>query len=432
MLKDSILAACVKTCLYPFRLLPHKNLHQIGRGVGRLLYHLIPTYRKRALSNLSLAKDLNLSEEALIKIAKESFENLAITCLEYAKFAHTKNISNHVICQNPKVAEKLIKEKQGVIFFCGHQSNWEVLFLDGTKRMPGVAIGRPIKNRFLYTWIIKIRERFGGKIVSPNNALKEGIRALKQGKFLGIVGDQGMPLGGHLSTFLGRAAWTSPAPALLAYKTNCPIIVATTKRKDHKYYIHYSDPIWPDLNQPLEQQVNSLMDQTLKLFEQSILESPGEWLWQHNRWKQESAKNVFYKYRHDSILIILPQNPDEAQKIANDIKVFREIYPQAFLTVAAPFGCKLDAQSLNFEIWNYASYMDLYKRAYAFKLIFNFSEEKHLKQHFLKLSAFLVLSLEDLRKEASFRIKNPKDAPLEQLLKKSICREEVSWEANAT
>lgn len=72
--------------------------------------------------------------------------------------------------------------------------------------------------------------------------------------------------------------------------------------------------------------------------------------------------------------------------------------------------------------------MDLYKRAYAFKLIFNFSEEKHLKQHFLKLSAFLVLSLEDLRKEASFRIKNPKDAPLEQLLKKSICREEVSWE----
>src|SRR3546814_3313704 len=70
-----------------------------------------------------------------------------INCLEYSKFAREKNFAKVIHCENPEIASSLYAQGQGIIFFCGHQSNWEALFLDGTTRMQGVAIGKAIKNK---------------------------------------------------------------------------------------------------------------------------------------------------------------------------------------------------------------------------------------------------------------------------------------------
>ena len=69
--------------------------------------------------------------------------------------------------------------------------------------MPGVAIGRPVKNHFLYNWVVSMREKYGGKIIAPNQAIKEGLRGLKKGAFLGIVGDQGCPIAATAPLSLG-------------------------------------------------------------------------------------------------------------------------------------------------------------------------------------------------------------------------------------
>lgn len=427
MLKKYASAALIKTLLHPFRFLPFSALHLTGKGLGLVLYYLIPKYRKRALSNLSLAKDLKLKPEQLKKIAKGSFQNLATTCLEYPKLLHEKNLEKHIICENPEYAQSLIDKGQGVIFFCGHQSNWEVLFLDGTQRMPGVAIGRPIKNPFLYDWVIRIRERFGGKIVSPQNALKEGLRALKQGKFLGIVGDQGMPGSGFSSNFLGTKAWTSPAPALLAYKTNSPVIVATTERKNGRYHIRYSDPIWPDLSENLEDQVPKIMEKTLEIFAESIKETPEQWLWQHNRWKQETPKLVYYKYRHDTILILLPIDLPSLSFVASHLATFKEVYPEAFITCAIHSSHQHLSFVKSFEKILYENPEDLFFTDYSFKLVFNFTNDDRLKKHFLKQSAFKVLSLKDLEHESQFHSHGLKNPTLSDMIKRSLCRQGTLW-----
>ena len=72
-----------------------------------------------------------------------------------------------------------------MIFFCGHQANWETLFIAGNKLFKGIAIGKPIKNILLYKWILSIREKTGGKIVDPKNALKEGLKNLRKVVTLG-------------------------------------------------------------------------------------------------------------------------------------------------------------------------------------------------------------------------------------------------------
>jgi len=257
----------IRLLTLPFAYLPYKAVHAIGRKLGTAVYFLFPKFRKRAQSNLALATDLHLSNEEVRRIAKESLQSLMITCLEYAKLAREKDIHNIVTCENHEEADEIMAQGKGLIFFCGHQANWELLFLEGSSRMPGIAIGRPIKNRYLYHWVQNMRQKFGGTIITPKNAIKEGLRGLKNGLFLGIVGDQGMPESGYSSNFLGRLAWTSPVPAMLAYKTNTPLIVATTHRANARYTIHYSDPIYPNPDAPKDTEVKRMMDIALEIYQ---------------------------------------------------------------------------------------------------------------------------------------------------------------------
>ncbi len=391
---------------WPIRWLSYSAIHRLGAFLGACAYYTLPKFRKRSLSNLALA---SFPETELPKLAKASLQNLMITCLEYAKFSSEPKIGRVASCVNPAAAAELMKVNKPVIFFCGHQSNWEVLFLEGTSRMPGVAIGRPIKNAPLYEWVTSIRQKYGGKMITPQNAVREGLRGLKRGAFLGIVGDQGMPDSGYSSLFFGRKAWTSPIAAILSYRTGSPIMVATTRRKEGKYYIHYSDAIWPDATQPMEREIDRLMKAALAHLELTIKEDPGQWLWAHNRWKQQTPDKLKRKFRHESILIILSREPIE-------LKAFREIYPHEFITIYAPQGFFPDVPDA--EVVHYTDETQLLKKDYRFKLVFNFTPSTKVQGHFKKLAAFEVVTLHELRKIA----KTDETTPFADTLKKALLK----------
>jgi Kdo2-lipid IVA lauroyltransferase/acyltransferase len=400
--------------LFVLSFLPFRAIHAVGKVFGQLIYHLFPDLRKRALSNLSLATDLHLEEQQIITYAKESIQNLAITCLEYGKLSRQKKIQTVASCVNPKEAENLLKQGKGVIFFCGHLSNWEVLFLEGTTRMPGVAIGRPIKNHFLYRWITQIRQKFGGTMIPPKSAAKEGLRFLKRGYFLGIVGDQGMPDSSFSSSFLGRRAWTSPLPGLLSYKTGCPLIVATTKRLVGRYEIHYSAPLFPDQTKPLEEEVGRLMRTSLHLLEEAICDRPGEWLWTHNRWKQRLPGILKKPFRYETILIILPQKEESFFSLFSHLDTFREIYSREWLTFLTPKAFAHLSFPEGAEILSYEQPQELFRKEFRFKLIFDFTNYPKLKSHFLKRASFSFINLKKLEKMAGGK------APLSTLLHRAI------------
>jgi len=417
----------IRTLAAPFQWMPYTWLHKIGRAIGKLAFYCMRDYRKRSLSNLALATDLQLkSEKQLVRIAKKSFENLAINVLEYPRFARETDFSKVIQCENPEIADALYQSGQGIIFFCGHLSNWEALFLDGTKRMNGIAIGKSIKNKRLYRWIVSIREKNGGRIIAPRNAVKEGLRALRKGVFMGIVGDQGMPDSGYSFPFLGRRAWTTTAPALLAYKTHCPIIVATTRRVKGGYRIRYSDPIWPNLEEPLDKETVRMMDQSLTILQESIKESPGEWLWQHNRWKQQTPQIIYKRFRKDCICIILPKDPDKFAAIQPHLATLKQIYPLDFLFLLVPHCFKNAPLIPVDEIIYYNEPKEILLRDYRFKLIFNFSTYPAAK-HYEKLSAFEVLDMSDLHELAAPHLPPAQQHDFSEILKRALCRPGTIW-----
>ncbi|MBX9924116.1 MAG: hypothetical protein K2Y01_08405 [Rhabdochlamydiaceae bacterium] len=389
----------IRLFLFPFSLLPYAWIHCIGKRLAYLIFPLLIKYRKMALSNLALASDLHLSLSEIERLAKESLANLLITALEYGKLAREKNIHKAVCCINPEEASQIIQSGQGIIFFCAHQANWEVLFLEGTSRMPGVAIGQPIANKYLYAWIQKMRQKFGGLMIEPKQSVKEGLRALKRGAFLGIVGDQALPEGGFSSSFLGRPAFTSPLPAILSHKTGAPMIVATTVRKEGRYEIQYSPAFWPDESKSMEEDVQRLMLKTLQILQETIKKHPEQWLWQHNKWKHQGHKDFPGKqkkrYRMDCLAVFLPQDENLQDLWIPFLQTLRELYPTELLTLYAPENMPLPS-GFQATVIRYTKNKELKIKDYRFKLVFNFTHDKSLTRHFLRLAAFEVLTLEKL------------------------------------
>lgn len=427
MNKEKLEYYLIRIATFPISLLPYCWIHALGKILGLIGYYTMREYRKRALSNLALAKDLSLSKKELIKTAKQSFQNLAINCLEYARFSRETRFSKVIHCENPEVASQLHAEGKGIIFFCAHQSNWEVLFLDGTTRMKGTAIGKAIKNKRLYQWIVAMREKNGGKIISPQNAVREGFRALKKGVFMGIVGDQGMPGSGYSFPFFGRRAWTSTAPALLAYKTGSPIIFASTRRAKGKYYIHYSDPIWPELEKPLETAVPEMMDKALELLQESIRKNPGEWLWQHNRWKQQSLHTLYKRFRLDCICVILPQNKEKLHLLLPHLPTLKMIYANDFLSLLAPISARNLPLIQADEVIYYSDIKETLLEDYRFKLIFNFTDYEPIKKHYENLSVFEIVDLDTLKKLADMHLPPHLKDDTSEIFKRSLCRPGSIW-----
>jgi Kdo2-lipid IVA lauroyltransferase/acyltransferase len=402
-----------------FSVLPYSWIHKIGKGMGTLVYYLHRPFRKKTLTNLSLVKTLYLTEKQKKEIAKQSFHTLVITCLEFFRLKKSKNKIDKLVMFGASKDEilQLIADNKGIIFLTGHQANWEVPFLLLTQYHPCTAIGRPIKNKWLYRWVLSIREMHKGKIVMPKRALVLCQQALQKGDFVGIVGDQAFPESSYSYPFLGVRAWTTTAPALLAYRTNTPMMTIMSRRFGNEYHVWGSPLCWPDTSRPAKEEIPRLMDIAMGYLEESIRACPGQWLWQHDRWKQTGIDHVERKYRYSFILITLPKDPERFLPL---LPLFKKIYPRAFISLYAPLGYDPSLQP-TFETHFYEKERELFQKDWRYQILFDFYDCKKLRRHFLRLGAFQALYPKKFLKQASLKCKKPVQ-DLEDAIKYTLCK----------
>lgn len=384
---------------FPISLLPYRAIHFLGRCLGSLLYLCAPKkIKKITYNNLALAKDLNLSQKEIQRISKESFQNLTINSLEYFRLKRSRHKMNQVVKgKNLDPMYDLLNKGQGVVCVTGHISNWELCFLDHTQKCSGMAIGKQIKNPKLYNFIQSIRQMHGGNIIEMKNAISEGVQQIKKGFFFSMVNDQAYTSSSYSYPFLGARAWTSPAPALIAYKANAPIFSVTTRRlSGGKYEYSLSKPIWPDLTKPLKQEVKRMMDLVLQDFEKEVKENPGQWLWQHKRWKQEGYNYIIHEYKADALLITLPDDPLLFDWINQGLWVIPQIYTRSFLTFIIPQKYQEKFSLKGYETKTYENMNDILIQDYRFQLIYDFYNHQQISDHFLRLGAHKTYSFTDL------------------------------------
>jgi Kdo2-lipid IVA lauroyltransferase/acyltransferase len=81
------------------------------------------------------------------------------------------------------------------------------------------------------------------RVIYKDNALRNMIAVIRKNGTIGLLVDQTVfPEEGYLIDFLGRPAWASKAPVLIARKTGVPIVPAFIHREEGRHVIDIPSP----------------------------------------------------------------------------------------------------------------------------------------------------------------------------------------------
>ena len=281
-------AAGILAVSFPLSFLPAGA----GEVFGVFLYHIWKSRRRIAIDNLTKSSaSIGLSpDRSPEKTIEESFRNLGRFFMEIVKiyYGRGSRIVSETTLNGMDNFEKAKAKGKGVIFITGHCGNWELLAIaSSSKMMPVSVVARPLNNPYLNSILERARARFGNRVIYKRGALRHVISALKGGGCIGILMDQAvLPEEGYVINFLGRGAWTTKAPALIARKTGAPVLPAFIKRtvNGHEITIYPEVELSSDDNRE-----DALKDDTQEFsgfIEDYIRENPSQWLWLHRRWKR--------------------------------------------------------------------------------------------------------------------------------------------------
>ncbi len=172
---------------------------------------------------------------------------------------------------------------KGVVFFAAHLVNWEwtTLFVSFSG-LPIAAVARRMKNPYVNDFLTRLRSSHGVTLFLHKNAVREGLRWVKEGKTLGILIDQRITAGGVQVPFFGRPAHTTIMPALLAARTGAAVHGVSARRAGGKIKIRVEPAM--DMARFGGDAAAATAAMTAEV-ERWVRADPSSWLWIHNRWK---------------------------------------------------------------------------------------------------------------------------------------------------
>jgi KDO2-lipid IV(A) lauroyltransferase len=282
----------LEACLYvalsiPLAIFPLK----FGEFLGILLFYLWRSRRNIAIENLrkSIASHAISVSETPEKIIRDTFRNLGRSLSEIIKiyYGAGRKIIESVEIEGTENVYKAKSKGRGILFITAHCGNWELMVTASAKLLPSSGIARKIKNPYINKFIERVRQRYGTSVIYKKGALKAVMKVLKNNESVGILMDQAVLSDeGYVIDFLGRGAWTTKMPALIARKTGAVVLPAFIHRteKGHKLKIYPAVEL-----SDIADKEKAVIEDTKKFsgyIEEYIKEHPSEWLWIHRRWKR--------------------------------------------------------------------------------------------------------------------------------------------------
>jgi len=152
--------------------------------------------------------------------------------------------------------------------------------------VPFAVIARPLDNPALDRRLIALRGGTGNAVIPKRRAVRETMKALARGSGVAILIDQDSREDGVFVPFFGRLASTTPTLALLALRTEAPIIpVFARVNADGTIAISIEPAVPVDAGPDRDADVARITAACTAVVERWVRKDPEQWLWMHRRWK---------------------------------------------------------------------------------------------------------------------------------------------------
>lgn len=273
--------------------LPERVVAFLAAVLGRLVYAVLGSRRRLALSNLHHAFPGRPAEwhratarECFRRFVETAFLSLAAPFLPPARF---RRIATPAADWREAIAEHRIRPYAAVIG-PPHFAHWEIQTAQAAlvdEPFPEyAAIYRPIDNPSADAWVKRGRERFGMKLLSRREGFVEAVRVLKRAGHVAVLFDQNAGLQGSLTLLLDRVCSTTELPGILAAKTGARV---------YGLYPRYLGFWRVELHLERIEHDGTAAGATIALnrWVERLLRGDdnvcASWLWGHQRWKTQDT-----------------------------------------------------------------------------------------------------------------------------------------------
>ena len=270
---------------------PWERAGRIGAKIGAMGFRPLGV-RRQVVERQIAAAFPEMSAGQVAELARRSYEHLGRSAIETALLPglgqagvlrQVSEVENWDVVERAKAAGK------GIIIVSGHLGNWELAAAYLAARgVPFDVIVRKMGNPFFDRYLNQTREQLGVNVVYDAQAVRQTPRALRQGRAVGFVADQGVRgLASTFVPFFGRPAKTPRGAGVFALRFGSPVIFITALRKpDGTYLVGFEEIPVTDTGDR-ERDVDAVVLRFTQVLEKWVRRAPDQYFWQHRRWRRQ-------------------------------------------------------------------------------------------------------------------------------------------------
>lgn len=293
---DTVVYWAARLLIFIFELIPLPVSLKIGDLTGKGFFY-ISNKRRVAYINMKNALGEKLTPRERWKAIRDHFGCIGQNVAEVMSF---RKLTREHVEKNVKINhldrfQELVKSGRGGVLLTGHFGNWELSqVVGGFLGTPIHILARDQKFPKINELLNRLRETHGSISVSRGAGLRALIRALREGKLIGVLSDQSAgKTDGILLPFFGRKTSVPVGAFELALRTRAFLMPCLMVRQGGvRHEVFVGKVLEDDPKRSNEERVRSLAKQYVGLLEDFITQYPNQWLWENKRWKYSWDRKI--------------------------------------------------------------------------------------------------------------------------------------------
>jgi KDO2-lipid IV(A) lauroyltransferase len=261
------------------RWLPEKFAYSLAYSVADLLTRRNGKSVQRLRANLQRTQPeiTTLDLELLTFKAMRSYMRYWCDTFRFPDWSKQR-VQNTVTVENEHLLMDAIAAKTGVIVSLPHAGNWDhagAYFC--AKGVNLVTVAEHLKPEKLFLKFLEYRQNMGMEVLPlDGRVLGTLAQRLRQGALVALVADRDLSRSGISVNFFNGPSRMPAGPALLAIKTDAPLITAFVSYTETGIHIVFKNVVLPTAGTQ-EKRVTEIVQMTAMHFEEGIKQNPEYW-----------------------------------------------------------------------------------------------------------------------------------------------------------
>jgi len=261
------------------RWLPERTAYRLAYAAADFLTKRKGKNVSRLRSNLQRTKP-NMTEldlDLLLIDAMRSYMRYWCDTFRFPDWS-PERVRETVSVTNEHLLLDAISAKTGVIVTLPHAGNWDHAgaYFSG-KGINLVTVAEHLKPEKLFLKFLSYRQAMGMEVLPLDGRVLGTLeQRLRQGALVALVADRDLSRSGIAVTFFGAPSCMPPGPAILALKTDAPLITAFVSYTETGIHIDFNEVSLPTSGSD-EEKISHIVQDMAQQFEVGIAAHPEDW-----------------------------------------------------------------------------------------------------------------------------------------------------------